>query len=648
MNEDEQELLNLQDKQREIQSQINYDYPQDELIKQLQKKLAELEANKMEQRNRNYRLRDRVAKIERDQKTVQSRIDMRREQERVQNELAEKTRHFDLITANAKWRLGIKSGDKIKKIMAHQIFAAHFMATAKRVICADEMGLGKTIETIATLDMLESKKILIVCPGEVLSGFRQEIKQWASRPVLIIGRKPKADVFRLLRMLKDTDAEEFCLLVNYEAWARNKKLLDTLESMQFDTVVCDEAHRIKETNTSAYQGVDQVVQSRNTCRECGGWTYKNKCFGELCVYPNPETSVKNLILLTGTPILNRPTEMYPLLNLVAPHIFPSKNQFLRIFCYQPDPYGNPNKWEFKEGGLAALADKIQGFYIRRTLNDTDIVLPPQDVRIHEIDMNEEDYPLQCQIYEQLTQYAQVMIDDDPAMDMMSQLALLTRLRQAVVWPGGIKIKVQERWPDGSPMFDPIENKPIYKEQAVGDHFRESVKLDRTMELLQEYVSEGKRVVIFSQFAEVIRELLRRCEHAGIRAADYYGATSEMDRIAVKRNFDRSVGEEPRWDVVICHYTTGGVGLNFTSATRMILTDEEWNPGKEDQAIKRISRIGQTENTIIDILRVNNSIDTWLAGLIADKRNLVDNFNDQNEIYKELRLLLYRGRDKSDD
>jgi SNF2 family DNA or RNA helicase len=448
-------------------------------------------------------------------------------------------------------------------------------------------------------------------------------------------------------MLKETEAEEFCLLVNYEAWSRNRKLLDTFESMQFDTVVCDEAHRVKETKTSAYQGVEQIVTARNTCQDCDGWCAKGRCFGEMCTYPNPIPSVKNLLLLTGTPILNRPTEIYPLLHLVHPEIFQSEKNFLRLFCFQPDAWNDPNKWIFQEGGLERLADKIQGFYIRRTLSDTNIVLPPQDVRVHELEMTEEDYPLQCEIYRQLAQHAQVMIDDNPAMDMMSQLALITRLRQAVVWPGGIKLKVPQRWPDGSPVYD-FEGNPVFKDENVGEHFKESVKLDRTIEMLQEYVSEGKRIVVFSQFAEVIRELLRRCEHVGIRAAGYYGDTSQMDRIAIKSNFDRNVGEEPKWDVVICHYTTGGVGLNFTAATRMILTDEEWNPGKEDQAMKRISRIGQTENTIIDILRVENSIDTWLAGLIEDKRSLITEFNDQNEIYKEIRMMLMKGFIKNDE
>ena len=644
MNEDDQQLNELTEKRNYFESQLNYEYPEENEIEQLRRRIAQLEANKSERKNRNFNLRQKIAETDRELNVVKSRIDMRREQERIQNELGEKTRQFDLNTAGAKWRLGVGGN----KIMAHQIFAAHFMATAKRVICADEMGLGKTIETIATLDMMQAKRILIVCPGEVLSGFRQEIKKWASRPVVIIGRKPKAEVFNLLRMLKDTEAEEFCLLVNYEAWARNKKLLDTFESMQFDTVVCDEAHRIKETNTSAYKGVEQVINSRNTCQECYGWVTNNKCFGEMCVYPNPIKSVENVIMLTGTPILNRPTEMYPLLNLVQPDIFYSQKHFLRMFCHQPDPYGNPSKWEFFPGGMEKLADKIQGFYIRRTLADTDIKLPPQDIRVHELEMNENDYPKQCEIYRQLTEHAQIMIEDDPAMDMMSQLALLTRLRQAVVWPGGIKVKIPETWPDGSPMLNPLDGTTIYKEMNVGDHFKESVKLDRAMELLSEYVSEGKRVVVFSQFAEVIRELLSRCEHAGIRAASYFGDTKEMDRDSIKRNFDRSVGEEPKWDVVICHYTTGGVGLNFTAATRMIFTDEEWNPGKEDQAKKRIQRIGQTENTIVDILRVENSIDSWLADLIDEKRKLVQDFNDQNEVFKELRMLLYKGRAKLND
>jgi len=121
----------------------------------------------------------------------------------------------------------------------------------------------------------------------------------------------------------------------------------------------------------------------------------------------------------------------------------------------------------------------------------------------------------------------------------------------------------------------------------------------------------------------------------------------VDRDSIKRNFDRKMGEEPKWDVVIAHYKTGGVGVNFTACQHMILTDEEWNPGMEDQAMKRIHRIGQTQSTIVDILRLTDHIDVWLADLISSKRAMINDFNDKNAVYAELRNLLTRAPDKKD-
>jgi SNF2 family DNA or RNA helicase len=212
-----------------------------------------------------------------------------------------------------------------------------------------------------------------------------------------------------------------------------------------------------------------------------------------------------------------------------------------------------------------------------------------------------------------------------------------------VWPGGIKIKRQEHYPNGEPVWfvdpDTGEKTPVMEELTIGDRFRESIKLDTAMELLEEYLEEGKRIVIFSQFAEVIVELLARCEQRGWRAVGYYGDTPHKVRDEVKLNFDRAVGEDAKWDIVIAHYGTGGVGVNFTACERMILTDEPWNPGIEDQAMKRIKRIGQTEKTQVDILRIANHIDTWLANLIEKKRAMINDFNRKNEIYAEIRNLL---------
>ena len=71
---------------------------------------------------------------------------------------------------------------------------------------------------------------------------------------------------------------------------------------------------------------------------------------------------------------------------------------------------------------------------------------------------------------------------------------------------------------------------------------------------------------------------------------------------------------------------GGVGLNLTAATQMIICDEEFNPGKRDQAYDRLHRIGQTESVTIHVIRVKNSIDDWLAGIMEQKEDMVNGFN----------------------
>ena len=109
-----------------------------------------------------------------------------------------------------------------------------------------------------------------------------------------------------------------------------------------------------------------------------------------------------------------------------------------------------------------------------------------------------------------------------------------------------------------------------------------------------------------------------------------GDTPESIRDEIKIDFDRSRcrenGREPKWDVLFANYKVGGVGLNLTDATQVIAMDEEWNPGKEDQAFGRVNRIGQTERTAVHIIRMANSIDSWLAGIIAEKKNLTGDFN----------------------
>jgi SNF2 family DNA or RNA helicase len=183
--------------------------------------------------------------------------------------------------------------------------------------------------------------------------------------------------------------------------------------------------------------------------------------------------------------------------------------------------------------------------------------------------------------------------------------------------------------------------------SVGDEVRESIKLDKIIKydvtgelqgLIPEFTEDGdkelgSRVVVFSQFKGPLAELERRLKTAGISVVRFDGDTPDDIRNQAKLDFDRKFCEQPdynegngyKWQVILCNYKTGGVGLNFTAATEMIILDEEWNPGKADQAFGRIDRMGQTEETNVHILRIANSIDSWMVKLNEQKKEIIDGF-----------------------
>jgi SNF2 family DNA or RNA helicase len=145
---------------------------------------------------------------------------------------------------------------------------------------------------------------------------------------------------------------------------------------------------------------------------------------------------------------------------------------------------------------------------------------------------------------------------------------------------------------------------------------------------------GSRVVVFSQFKPPLEELERRCKMAGISVARFDGDTPDDVRLLVKKDVDRRECGQPeyreandnyKFQVVLCNYRTGGVGLNFTAMTETIFMDEEWNPGKAEQAMNRTSRIGQIEETNVHILRIPGTIDTWMRDLNEDKAEMIEGF-----------------------
>jgi SNF2 family DNA or RNA helicase len=477
----------------------------------------------------------------------------------------------------------------------HQWEAATTLGLHGSGLLADDMGLGKTLTSIMWLDMVRAHNVLIVTPSDTCSNFTIEMMMWAHHRFTWtlanqspVGRRVFLDNLIYPRIQK---GENVTLTINYEQ-LQNEELLKELMDIGFDTIIVDEAHNFKNKKSVLFNQLKRL-----------------------------RTKTEHVLPMTGTFILNKPQDIWPALHLVDPEAFPTENQFLQWYCTWD--YGE-SVWKFNSGGVTSLMKRLGGRIVMRTMEEAGIKIPTQYIH-EEILEFKDDYVDQRRIIKMLAENAQIILDAERKTSIIEQIALITRQRQAIVWPAGIQLKN----PEGTVVF------------SVGEEVQESIKLDWVEAKVREAVSNNKRIAVFSQFKTGLAELDRRL--SDLKVVRYDGDTDDKTKSLVKKDFDRrhvdANNGEYLWDIVLCNYKTGGVGLNFTHATEMVMLDEEWNPGKNEQAYRRIKRMGQTEETHVYIPRVKRSIDTWMHQLNETKRKMIDGFNLEVDLSKDFHNFL---------
>ena len=596
-------------------------------IAEINDELAALERKMQALRNKQFTLRGQLTTAERDQRRAEQVIRVAKEnyeaRQREEKALAE-IRNLD--ETQFAWGKGIEINGETAKIKPHQKLAAEIIAAYGNLILADEMGAGKTLTMIASMDYAKVKRALVITPADITSNFLREIRMWAPHRMSVDLRGQtkgtRDEIFAMAQMIVDSD-KPFVMVTNYESWRKDSTVIEQILDLGFEQIFMDESHVMKDTGSMNFKGAERIVNSRNLCADCKKPLSQTQRAVNThacgCGSLNREQSIRSVVPATGTPILNNPADIFSLLTLVDGNNFPNLYDFLRNYAAQDVYTGN---WVFKPGGEESLLTRLGHRFIKRTMEDVGIELPTQQIIHHELLFD--GYEDQREAYEELTKYGQILCGTEDewgnpkSVSAASVLAQITRQRQCTVWPAGIQVKNE----DGVVIA------------SVGDRVNESVKIDKTINLIIEAVARGERVAVFSQFATGLSELERRLNASPIRAVRFDGSTSTKVREEVKANFNASVNEESKWDVVLANYKTGGVGLNLTACTTMILLDLEWNPGRENQALARIKRIGQTKKTFVHILSVNKTVDTWMRALIREKQDLVDGFNTQQRSLQE--------------
>jgi SNF2 family DNA or RNA helicase len=292
--------------------------------------------------------------------------------------------------------------------------------------------------------------------------------------------------------------------------------------------------------------------------------------------------------MTGTPIENNLMELWSLLSIAAPGLFPSPDRFT-------DHYRTPIEKKGDTERLAKLRRRVRPLMLRRTKDQVVRDLPDKQEQVLQLDL----HPKQKKLYQ----------------------TYLQRERQKVL---GMLSDVQKN------RFEIFRSLTLLRQASLdmslvdGKHVNvPSTKLDALMEILEDIAADGHRALVFSQFTRFLNLARRRIEDAGIQHSYLDGETRRRDEVI---DGFRS-GSAP---VFLISLKAGGFGLNLTEADYCIILDPWWNPATEAQAVDRVHRIGQTKKVMVYRLVAKDTIEEKVMALKAKKSALFANVMDSGD------------------
>lgn len=307
-------------------------------------------------------------------------------------------------------------------------------------------------------------------------------------------------------------------------YALLRRDLEELQKFAFRTVILDEAQFIKNPGAQVTQSVKQL-----------------KC--------------EHKLALTGTPLENRLLDLWSIVDFIQPGYLGSQEQFLETY----EPKGGDDAESAQRIARKRLSAKLRPLLLRRLKKHVAKDLPDRIEQRRDCPLGDEQRKLYlAELRRSREQIMQAVAEQGLNKSKMHVLAALTRLRQVCCHP-----------------------------QLVGND-SPSGKTETLFELLDSLVAEGQKVLVFSQFVQMLQLLEKECHARNIKTHLLTGQTK--DRQEVVNTFQADTGAS----VFLLSLRAAGTGLNLTTASYVVLYDPWWNPAVEAQAIDRSHRIGQTQ------------------------------------------------------
>ena len=443
------------------------------------------------------------------------------------------------------------------ELFNYQKEGVEFGINHDKFLLADEMGLGKTLQSLIIAlchkANKKTKQCLIVCGvNSTKYNWLNEVKKHTYEEGFILGTRKRLNgneyIGGMPEKIEDLKTrKEFFLITNIETF-RNKNFLDAFnKNKSIDCIILDEAHHITTPET---QQTRNLLESKNC-----------KC----------------KIAMTGTPVLNKPLDVYTSLKWLGVENI-SYNTFKNYYCNFTGPFHNI-LCGYKN--LNVLREQLSHHMLRRKTEDV-LDLP----ELRETDEYVEMSSAQRTVYKEIQ--TGLLEQVDLILSSPNPLVHLLRLRQAT---GDTSI--------------------------VSSQISESCKLDRLEQLVQDIVDNGRKCLVFSNWTSMTDKIYNRLfKHSPVLIT---GEVKDTDR---QKNVDTFQNND---SCKVCIGTIGamGTGLTLTAATTCIFTDLPWTYAIYEQAYRRCYRIGSKNTVNVIRLICRNTIDEVMFNIIYKKKQFSD-------------------------
>lgn len=431
----------------------------------------------------------------------------------------------------------------------------------KRFINGDQPGLGKTLQSIGTVYGAEKQgedtfPCLVVCPSALKINWQREFEMWTDKKAMILDDKNKETWHRFYEMGM---ADVF--IVNYESLKKffvvsmpNKK--DLKHSNQiimdqriklFKSTIVDESHRLKDPNSIQAKICIQITRSK-----------------------------KYIILLTGTPVVNKPIDLFSQLAVMFKlgH-FGGENGFKARYC---------------EGGKGSA------------------------------NLKELNYLMNMSCY--FMRKKEEVLKDLPPLSRQTIVCSLTNKSEFD--------KVRDDFANflkNSDLTDAEVKKKVGSETIVKITMLLQISAKGKIEAAQEYIDEivdsGQKIVVFCKH-KIIVDLLKQLYPKAVTV------TGQDDAIQKQNSVD-SFQNKPDTKIIICNHKAAGVGLTLTASSEVLFVELPWTQADCEQAEARCHRMGQPSNVRATYLLGEDTLDQWLYDIIQEKKAIANAITGTEDI-----------------